>query len=163
MSVQRVARNKAVFFTYLIQDEHGTTVEQSDMPIGYVHGANSNLLEKLEQALEGRGVSEVVEVIIEPKDGFGEYDPALTFTDDLANIPSELHFVGAEAQMQNEDGEVKTFIVTKIENGKLTVDGNHPYAGKSVTYRASITEIRAATPQEIASGYPVDQAPPPIH
>lgn len=163
MSALRVARNKAVFFTYSIKDEHGATVEQSDMPIGYVHGASSNLLEKLEQALDGRSIGDVVEVIVEPKDGFGEHDPALTFTDELANTPPELRFVGAEAQMQNEDGELKTFIVTKIENGKLTVDGNHPYAGKSVTYRATITEIRAATPQEIVSGCPEGQAPPPIH
>jgi FKBP-type peptidyl-prolyl cis-trans isomerase SlyD len=163
MTAQTVARNKAVFFTYLIKDEHGTTLEQSDMPIGYVHGAGSSLLPKLEQALEGRAVGDAVEVLIEPDEGFGEHDPNLTFTDDIANVPSELRYVGAEAQMENERGETATFIVTKIENGKLTVDGNHPYAGKNVIYRLSVTEIRDATPAELASGYPAGQQPPSLH
>lgn len=163
MTAQTVARNKAVYFTYLIKDEHGTTLEQSDMPIGYVHGASSNLLPKLERALEGHAVGDSIEVLIEPSEGFGEHDPSLTFTDDLANVPPELRHVGAEAQMENERGESATFIVTKIENGKLTVDGNHPYAGKNVIYRLSVTEIREATPAEMASGYPDGQQAPSLH
>jgi FKBP-type peptidyl-prolyl cis-trans isomerase SlyD len=160
---QRIARHKAVFFTYLIKDEAGNTLEQSDMPIGYVHGANSSLLEKLEDALEGHRAGDVVEVLITPQEGFGEHDPSLTFIDDVDNVPPELRHIGAEAQMQNEYGEVKTFIVTHIGNGKLTVDGNHPFAGKNVIYKATIAEVRDATPAEVASGYPAGQQPPALH
>jgi FKBP-type peptidyl-prolyl cis-trans isomerase SlyD len=59
-------------------------------------------------------------------EGFGPHDPNLTFTDDLDNVPPQFRFVGAEVPMQSENGEVKTFYVTRIENGRLTVDGNHP-------------------------------------
>jgi FKBP-type peptidyl-prolyl cis-trans isomerase SlyD len=160
MTQQRITRNKAVFFTYLIKTEDGVVHEQSDMPIGYVHGANSDLLPKLEQALEGHTAGETIEVPISPAEGFGEHDPDLTFTDDIANVPPELRRIGAEAEMQNENGDVKTFIVTKIENGKLTVDGNHPFAGKNIIYRVTITDVRDATPAEMASGYPEGQLPP---
>jgi len=163
MSEQRVARHKAVYFRYLVKDESGETVEQSDLPVGYVHGVSSALLEKLEKALEGRTAGDVIEVPISPEEGFGPHDPSLTFSDDLENVPPELRRVGAEAEMQNEDGEVRKFIVTKIEDGKLTVDGNHPYAGKNVVFKLTLTEVRDATPQEIASGYPVGQAPPQPH
>lgn len=159
MPTQRIANNKAVFFTYTIKDEQGNLLEQSDMPIGYIHGAGSELLEKLEHALAGHGEGDVVEVPIAPREGFGEHDPSLTFTDDIGNVPPELRHIGAEAQMQNEQGEVKTFIVTKIENGKLTVDGNHPFAGKNVVYRVTVREVRDATPEEIARGYPEGHAP----
>ena len=61
--------------------------------------------------------------------------------------------VGAEVAMQNEAGEVKTFYVTRIEDGKLTVDGNHPLAGKSLFVRVNILEVRDAEPgEEMTSG-----------
>lgn len=163
MSQDRIAKHKAVFFKYLIKDEGGQTLEQSDMPIGYVHGCGSALLEKLERELENHGPGDVVEVPVAPAEGFGDHDPNLTFTDDLDNVPPDLRYIGAEAQMQNENGEVKTFIVTEIKDGKLTVDGNHPFAGKHVVFRVTVTEVRDATPQEIANGYPEGQQPPTVH
>ena len=51
----------------------------------------------------------------------------------------------AEVQMQNESGEAKTFYVTKIEDQKLTVDGNHPLAGKALKVQVKILEVRDAT------------------
>ena len=159
----RVGKDKAVFFKYLVLDEQGRTLEQSDLPVGYIHGAGSALLDKLEQELEGRASGEVVDVFVTPEDGFGAHDPNLTFTDDLENVPEELRYLGAEAQMQNEDGDVKNFTVTDIANGKLTVDGNHPFAGKNVIFRVTITEVRAATPAEIASGFPEGQVPQTLH
>ncbi|WP_242445831.1 hypothetical protein [Chromatium okenii] len=47
--------------------------------------------------------------------------------------------------MQNEAGEVRTFIVTAIADGKLTVDGNHPLAGKSLVVHIRIQEVREPT------------------
>lgn len=163
MSESRVGKNKAVFFKYLVLDEQGHTLEQSDLPVGYIHGAGSALLEKLERELEGRAAGDVVDVYITPDEGFGDHDPNLTFTDDLENVPEELRYIGAEAQMQNEDGEVKTFTVTDISQGKLTVDGNHPFAGKNVVFRVTITDVRAASPDEIAAGYPEGQTTPTLH
>ena len=54
--------------------------------------------------------------------------------------------------MQNESGEVKTFYVTRIEDGKLTVDGNHPMAGKNIIFNIKVVGIRDATPDEISHG-----------
>lgn len=161
MSQDRVQRNKAVFFIYSIVDENGTILEQSDLPISYVHGADSGILEKLEQEMEGCAVGDNVSVALTPDDGFGQPDPDLTYTDDIENVPPQFHFVGAEVQMQNDEGEVKNFVVSKIENGKLTVDGNHPLAGKNIVFKVTITEIRDAMPEEIQSGRPGN--PPLMH
>lgn len=147
----RVVRNKAVYFTYSIRDESGEILEQSDLPIGYVHGTDSGLVEKVEMALEGMAAGETVEVPVSPEEGFGAADPDLTYTDDLANVPPEYHRVGAEVQFQNDQGDVKTFIVSSIEDGKLTVDGNHPLAGKNLIFSVKVTEVREATPDELQS------------
>ena len=97
-------------------------------------------------------VGDTVEVALTPEEGFGPHDPNLTYTDDLDNVPSEFHRLGAEVEMANDKGDSKTFVVTHIENGKLTVDGNHPMAGKVITFRIKVTEIRDATEDEMVNG-----------
>ena len=153
MSSQKISRNKAVQFTYTITDDQGNVVEQVDLPVNYVHGAGTmGLIEQVERAMEGLTEGESVSVEIPPADGFGEYDPELTFTDDLENVPPQFRKVGAQVEMANSEGESKTFVVSKIEDDKLTVDGNHPLAGKVATFKVKVIEVRDASPDEIRNG-----------
>ncbi|RDH81097.1 MAG: peptidylprolyl isomerase [endosymbiont of Galathealinum brachiosum] len=153
MPAQKICRNKAVQFTYTIKDDEGNVVEQVDLPVNYVHGAgNMGLIDQLERAMEGRTMGDSIEVEIPPAEGFGEYDPDLTFTDDLENVPPQFRKVGAQVEMANGAGETKTFIVSKIEGDKLTVDGNHPLAGKVATFTVKVLEVRDATADEIQNG-----------
>ncbi len=151
-SAQFVGAGKVVSFTYSIVDRSGNVIEQSDLPISYVHGGQHELFEKVVDALEGCVVGDLVEVELAPEEGFGEHDPALTYTDDIENVPPEFRRVGAEVEMMNDQGETRTFVVSHIENGKLTVDGNHPMAGKTIVFHIRISAIRDATEEEIASG-----------
>ena len=144
-----IAPNKLVTLTYRISDVDGTVLEQNDVPVSYLHGGHSEMFEKVERALEGKGAGDVVEVSLAPAEGFGEHDPNLTFTDDLDNVPPEFRRLGAEVEMQNADGDVRTFIVTRIENGRLTVDCNHPFAGKTVYFRIEVMSVRDASPDEL--------------
>ena len=121
-----------------------------------VQGDNGPLFEKIEQALEGRQVGNRVEVTLSPRDGFGEHKPELAFTDDIGNVPPEHRALGSEVMFQNERGEEMQLRVTRIENGKLTVDGNHPLAGQTVKFVVTIVGMRPATLDEIASGMPAD-------
>ena len=64
--------------------------------------------------------------------------------------------------MQNEQGETKSFFVTRIDDGEVTVDGNHPLAGKQLTVRVTIQEVRDAKPgEEQVSGIHAVQMPGP--
>lgn len=163
MSEAVVAKNKAVYLTYSIVTQEGEVFEQSDLPIGYVHGADSGLFEQVEDALEGAAVGDRIEVTLRPEEGFGLHNPKLTYTDDLDNVPSEYRHIGAEVEFQNEAGESMNFRVTKIENGKLTIDANHPLAGKTITFVVNVAAIRDASPEEIENGRPDDSAPPTLH
>ena len=163
MSESIVTQNKAVYITYSIFDQQGQMVEQSDLPIGYVHGADSGLFEQVEAALEGAQIGDQFEVILPPEHGFGAHDPELTFTDDIDNVPLEYRFIGAEVEFENEQGESMKFLVTRIENDKLTVDGNHPFAGKTVKFVVKVMVIRDASADEIANGRPDEGVPPVIH
>ncbi len=153
MSSQRISKNKAVQFTYSISDDSGNVIEQVDLPVNYVHGASQmGLIERVERALEGHQVGDTIVVDVPPSEGFGEFNPELTFTDDLENVPPQFRQIGAQVEMANDAGETRTFYVTKIEDGKLTVDGNHPLAGKTAKFSVNILDVRDATAEEISKG-----------
>jgi FKBP-type peptidyl-prolyl cis-trans isomerase SlyD len=148
MSKETIKVGKFVSLTYSISDLEGNILEQSDLPVTYIHGGETELIGGMDKAVAGKSPGDEVSITVSPDDGFGAHDPSLTFTDDLENVPPEFRQLGAEVQMQNESGEVKSFFVTKIEDGKLTVDGNHPLAGKDLRVNVKILEVRDATQED---------------
>jgi len=152
-----IKRDKFISLTYTITDEHNDILERIDMPVNYVHGRDSQVIEKVEKALEGCAQGDEISVELSPDEGFGEHQPELTFVDNLENVPPEFRHIGAEVEFQNDKGESRMFRVTRIEDDKLTVDGNHPFAGKVITYNIKVNTVRDATPDEIANG--ATQAP----
>ena len=152
-----ITDNKFVELTYKIIDEtNGDIVAQVEIPLGYVHGENSQLFEQVTVELDGKCVGDIVEVPIDCNDMFGEWDKSLTFTDDIENVPEEYRQIGAKIVMESDKGEPKEFYVTKIENGKLTVDGNNPLCGKKIIFNLEVVSIRDATDEEIEAGGAVD-------
>lgn len=163
MSQQVVQSGKVVYISYSILDQSGNVIEQHDLPVGYVQGGNSGLLPSIESAVVGKKAGDRVEIILPPEDAFGERDPDLSFTDDIDNVPPQFRRVGAQVQMSNEAGDTKTFYVTSIEDGMLTVDGNHPLAGQNAVCVVNILDVREATADELASGMAADSAPANLH
>jgi FKBP-type peptidyl-prolyl cis-trans isomerase SlyD len=148
----QIKQDKYVSLTYTITDDSGDVLERIDMPINYIHGRESQIIEKIELALAGKKQGEQVSVVLTPNEGFGEHQAELTFTDEVENVPNQFRHIGAEVEFQNDHGESKVFRVTSIDDGKLTVDGNHPFAGKDITYNITIQTVRDATPEELANG-----------
>ncbi len=155
----RVSRDKVVHITYQITDASGNVLERIDLPVGYVHGGKSNLFPQVEQRLDGCAVGDTVEVTLSPEEGFGYPDPKLTFTDAIENVPPDYRRIGAEAMFQNERGETVTMTVVRVEDGKVTLDGNHPLAGKTIKFHVTVADIRDASPEEIANGMPDGSLP----
>lgn len=148
----KITLNKFVSLVYTITDEENNILERIDMPIQYIQGAKSQVIEKIEIALDGHQVDDLVHVTLSPEEGFGAHQPELTFSDDIANVPPQFHSIGSEVEFQNDQGESKIFRVTEIADGKLTVDGNHPFAGKTITYNITVKEVRDATADELKHG-----------
>ncbi|MFZ5484424.1 MAG: FKBP-type peptidyl-prolyl cis-trans isomerase [Pseudomonadota bacterium] len=162
MSDEVVSKHKVVYIRYSVLDESGQVMGQQDMPTGYVHGAGSGLFDEIEHSLDGHKVGDQVESLL-PPGAFGERNPDLVIEEELDNVPPQIRFVGAEAEMQNENGDVLTFRVTAIENGRITLDGNNPLAGRVAKCVAEILSMRDATPEEIQSGFPAEQGVPRLH
>ena len=145
MPSDRIADGKYVKVTYSIAEQGGEVLEHNDLPVAYIHGRGSQLLPSLANALTGKSAGEDVRVTVPPAEGFGEHQAELTYTDDLANVPEEFRHLGAEVEMRNERGESRMFRVTRIEDNQLTVDGNHPLAGKTLVFTVRVVEVRDAT------------------
>ena len=149
---EKICKNKFVSLTYTITDDKDNILERIDMPIQYIQGTNSQVIEKIEVALDNHQVGDLVHVTLTPEEGFGAHQAELTFSDDIANVPPQFHSIGAEVEFQNDSGESKVFRVTEIDGDKLTVDGNHPFAGKTIIYNITVKEVRDATATELESG-----------
>ena len=156
MSDKVIEKNKVVTFKCIVLDENDNIVEKNDAPVTYVHGGEAgDFLEDM-QAMEGAKVGDTRRVTVNAAQGFGERDESLVIRDKLENVPEEYHKVGTVCSFQNDKGEPMSFMVKSIENGEIVFDGNHPYAGKAMTFKMTITDIRDATVDEIGSGRPAE-------
>ena len=154
---ETISINKFVELTYRIIDQsNGEVIEQVEEPLGYVQVDNSLLFNQVTKELEGKCVGDEVEILLKAEDAFGKKADELIFTDDINNVPMEYRFIGASVTMQNDKGGTKDFIVSSIEDGKLTIDGNHPLAGKDIIFYVEILSIREATADEIIEGGKLD-------
>ena len=152
-----ISINKFVELTYRIIDQsNGEVIEQVEEPLGYVQGDNSLLFNQVTKELEGKCVGDEVEILLKAEDAFGKKADELIFTDDIDNVPMEYRHIGANVTMQNDNGGTKDFVVSSIENGKLTIDGNHPLAGRDIIFYVEVLSIRDATADEIIEGGSID-------
>ena len=150
---EKITINKFVELTYKIIDQsNGEIIEQVEEPLGYVQGDNSLLFNHVTKELEGKSVGDEVEILLKSSDAFGLKLDDLIFTDDIENVPMEYRAIGASVTMQNDKGGTKDFVVSSIENGKLTINGNHPLAGKDIIFFVAVLSIRDATADEIIAG-----------
>ncbi len=153
----QVEINKVVSVTYSITTEDGEVVERIDLPVSFLYGDNTGLFKKVEQAIAGGAIGDQLEVSLEPQEGFGDWNPDLTFSDSIENVPPEFQRLGAEAEFSNEEGEVRKFVVTHVDHGTVSLDGNHPFAGKTLTFHLKIVDVRDPTSDELRNG--VDRSP----
>jgi FKBP-type peptidyl-prolyl cis-trans isomerase SlyD len=86
------------------------------------------------------------------EDGYlSEYE-SLVFSDDIENVPEEYRQVGSSILMENDSGQTRSFLVTHLDDERLTVDGNNPLCGREVVFMLEILTVRDATDEEIRAG-----------
>jgi FKBP-type peptidyl-prolyl cis-trans isomerase SlyD len=145
----QIAKDTVVTLRYKVADARGKLIEESKDPMVYLHGGYGNTLPKIEAALEGRLPGYQVTLALKPADGFGERDESLARTIPKSEFPPGVK-VGGQLEGRNERGEPQVFTVMKVKGDKVLLDGNHPLAGLDLRFSLKVTEVRAATAEEIA-------------
>ena len=149
-----IADQKVVSLNFTVKDSEGQIVDSSEggQPLVYLHGQN-NIIPGLEAALVGKVAGDEYDVTIEPADGYGDYN------DEILQVVPRAAFQGVETiepgmvfTAQTQNGPVQ-LAVAKIEGDDITVDPNHPLAGKTLNFTGSVIEVRDATEEELAHGH----------
>lgn len=138
---------------YHLTDEEGTVLDSSEGrgPLSYVHGAGT-IIPGLENALEGHEPGSHVDAVVDPEEAYGQRDE-----ERVVNLPRD-RFQGVDSvepgmQFQAQvDGQTQILTVQEAGDEEVTVDANHPLAGKKLTFSVDIREVREATDQEREQG-----------
>ena len=149
----KIEANKVVSFHYSVNDGGAAPVDSSrerGEPLTVLIG-QGNIIAGLERALLGRAVGDRFEVSVAPGEAYGERRadfsqrvPKKYFQDGDKLRP------GMSTVLQTKESGSRMVMVQKVGSSVIDVDLNHPLAGKTLAFDVEITDIRDATPEEIA-------------
>ena len=159
-----VERKKVVTIEYTLKDEHGKVLEDKNT-LTYLHGFK-NIVQGLEEALEGKKIGDTLSVAVPPEKGYGIRDENMVFTLPKENFLSKM---GDDEELNEVQKDVKVgmefetaiddvpYILTviKVDDKGVTVDANHPLAGKALFFDVKVTDIKEALSDELGQGFPM--------
>ncbi len=147
-----IKKNSVVTLHYEMFNAEDQLIDKTEQPIAYLHGGYDGIFPLVEEALHEKNVGDVVEVVMQPEDAFGEHEPELIRIEPVDAFPVEVE-VGMMFETDTPDGDVVVFRVTDVADGKAVVDGNHPLAGMKIRFKATVDSVRDATAEEIEHGH----------
>jgi FKBP-type peptidyl-prolyl cis-trans isomerase SlyD len=149
----QVGADKAVTIHYTLRDDAGEVLDSSDGrdPMTYLHGAG-NIVPGLEKALDGKQAGDEVKVKVAPADGYGERDDANVRNVPRRRLPEGKIEAGMRLRLQTEQGPI-IVAVTNVQGDYVTIDGNHPLAGRTLHFEVKVVEVRDATAEERTHGH----------
>ena len=109
-----------------------------------------NAMTQAEVNQVAKNIGDTIELALEPVDAFGEYDAELVQVEPTSAFPQDNLKEGAQFEGEDETGEIILYTVTNIADGKVVVDGNHPWAGQRIIFKATIKDVRSANQEEVS-------------
>jgi peptidylprolyl isomerase len=139
----QVKKGDRVKFNYTLTLKDGkvyeTNVGQAPLEITVGKG---KAIKGLENALIGMSPGQTKTAVVKPADGYGPKDQALVWTVPAAEFPAGTDLaVGAEVEFARPDGSRVEGRIVKIDGDQVTVDGNHPLAGRNLTFEIKLASI----------------------
>lgn len=150
----KISQNKVASIEYTLTDDSGEVLDTSvgGEPLAYIQGMG-NIIPGLEAALEDKEVGDSLKVTVAPEDGYGEQNDAL-----VQQVPREMFQgvdeieIGMQFHAQTAQG-LTVITVTEVIEDLITVDGNHPLAGKTLNFDVKVVDVRDATEEELEHGH----------
>jgi FKBP-type peptidyl-prolyl cis-trans isomerase SlyD len=139
---------------YTLTDDDGQVIDTSPQqkPLSYLHGAG-NIVPGLEKALAGKQVGENLKTEIPPEQGYGPRHDAMVQEVPRSAFPDiDAVKPGMQFEARTERGPLLV-TVTEVGAENVTVDGNHPLAGKTLHFAVEVADVREATEQESNQGH----------
>jgi FKBP-type peptidyl-prolyl cis-trans isomerase SlyD len=157
-----ISENQVVSIGYEVKATDNDQVVDSNIdgkPLTFIVGKEQVIL-ALEDHVKTMKLGDSSNVVISAKDAYGEYDEKA-----IQILPKE-QFAGIELIKgmplygQGEDGGTVQVAVKSFTDDKVTIDFNHPLAGKELAFAVSVSMVRDASADELSSGIPAENAQP---
>jgi FKBP-type peptidyl-prolyl cis-trans isomerase SlyD len=148
-----ISENAVVLFHYTLTDESGNELDSSTGkdPLAYMHG-HKNIIPGLEKELDGKTAGDVMVVTIKAAEAYGEHQEKMVQEVPRTSFQVEEMTVGMRFEAQTPNGPLSV-VVTGVTDDMVTVDGNHPLAGKDLTFDVKVDTVREASEEELEHGH----------
>ena len=146
--------NKVISIEYELKEKGNDEILDSNIghsPLSFVSG-KGQIIPGLEKELTNMSAGDKATISVSSSEAYGEYNPEA-----IQTLPKE-QFAGIDLQIgmplygQSEDGQSVQVIVKEFNDNEVTIDYNHPLAGKDLEFSVNVLESREATPDEVISG-----------
>ena len=140
---------------YTLHDDQKVLLDSSQgaEPLMYLHG-RGQIIPGLEKELKGKKVGDELKVTVSPEEGYGVYDASQIFNVPKNQFPSGAEVeVGSIFELQGPKNQSMMVRVKALEGDTVTLDANHPLAGKTLLFNVSVVEVRKATDSELEHGH----------
>jgi FKBP-type peptidyl-prolyl cis-trans isomerase SlyD len=150
----KVEKNKVVTIDYVLKNDAGEILDSSEAngALPYIHGTGS-LVPGLERELEGRSPGDAISAVVEPEDGYGEYEADAIFEVPKKNLEGLGEIEEGTSFHAETDEGIQLLTVKEIKATTVLVDANHPLAGETLHFEVKIVDIREASPEELEHGH----------
>ena len=151
----KISENKFVSLAYtLTVDGQVAGQATAERPLEFVYGVGM-LLPKFEEFIAGKEAGEKFEFVLTPAEGYGEINPQAVvnlpkdvFMVDGA-IPDDMLVAGNVLPMADQNGNRLMGTVKAVNENDVTMDFNHPMAGKTLNFTGDILGVREAKPEDM--------------
>ncbi len=153
LNTHRITRDKVVGLRFRIIDRSTGQLLQYGDELVYLHGGYGGAFPKVERAMEGLQVGDQIDLTLSPEEGYGHYQPELVLVLPSEQFSGDMPPTGTAVNGEFPDGRALTFTVIGVADGQVTLDANHPFAGKHLAFQFEVLKVRDSMAAERAAGF----------
>ena len=145
---------RVIGFHYTLTDKTGTVLDSSigDEPLYFLEDSQQ-IIPGLEKVIAIMNVGDKKKIEVAAGDAYGDVNPELVVKVKKTQFPPDAQLTVGDQFQVNNDAHSPVFTIMSIETDEVAVDGNHPMAGKDLTFDVEIIGMRPATPEEMSHGH----------
>ncbi len=150
-----IGANKVVTVNYKLSDDEGNLIQKTsvDEPFVYLSG-NNQILPKLEQEIDSMIIGGKKNIGLNSSEAYGDYDNKAVQDVKRQEFPEGTNLEkGMEFMANTPDGKPVPFVIKEINEDNITIDFNHPLAGKNLNFDVELIDVRDATREEMEHGH----------
>jgi FKBP-type peptidyl-prolyl cis-trans isomerase SlyD len=122
-------------------------------PLQFLAGYG-NIIPGLEEEMRGMKIGDSKNVVVEPKNGYGEFDSEAFMKVPRTDFPKDMPMeVDTELTVRDEEGNSRYARVDSIEDDNVTLNFNHPLAGDELRFHVKVVALRDPTEEELEHGH----------